>query len=234
MDNNEILNELLSKICTGSAILFLGAGFSKGAKNCDPNITEVPDGKQLVEIIQNIGEFEEDYKNAKLDECMEYFNHRANIDNSLMPKLIDKFKNIFTISNFNDTQENIVMLPKWKRIWTTNYDNLVEKIANDNKLRIDPITLDDRIEVGKLQCIHINGYIHDLKEENIDTKFKISESSYIKQSNVFINSHLGYHFNRDLNHSTAIVFVGYSLADFEIKTLLHNAPNLKDKTYFIR
>ncbi|EIQ9838677.1 hypothetical protein LWE36_004929, partial [Escherichia coli] len=49
----------------------------------------------------------------------------------------------------------------------------------------------------------------------------------------FTDSEWFYYFKRDLDRCGAIVFIGYSMYDIEIKKILSTLPQLKEKTFFV-
>ncbi len=125
----------------------------------------------------------------------------------------------------------------WRRIYTTNYDNLIEKSLAQSAMLYESVILEDipsdSGKQGKLtQIVHINGAIERAAERNFQDDFKLTLGSYLAISK-FKNSYWGKLFERDVICASAIIFVGYSLYDAEIRDLLYNFPELKEKTYFI-
>ncbi|HFM1703102.1 TPA: hypothetical protein ACG6BA_005425, partial [Escherichia coli] len=47
------------------------------------------------------------------------------------------------------------------------------------------------------------------------------------------NSDWYYHFKKDLETASAIVFMGYSMYDMDVKKFLFENPELQEKTYFV-
>lgn len=78
----------------------------------------------------------------------------------------------------------------------------------------------------------MNGSIDRLTSDSLENSFKLSTSSYIA-SDAFTSSDWFYYFKKDLERSSAIVFVGYSMYDIEIQRILFDDITLKEKTYFI-
>ena len=75
-------------------------------------------------------------------------------------------------------------------------------------------------------CIHINGSISSVSEEDLDSKFKLTRTSYVSPDS-FVNSPWYYYFKKDLEQSSAVVFIGYSLYDIDIEKLLFSSPALR-------
>ena len=227
------INDLLNKMSNGNIVLFVGAGFSVGAKTLDDKVTDMPNTEKLTQAIRDVGGFTESEK-GDLKDTMDYFLQvKCQNNRNMLQNLIKKLRNIFETQEPLEYHKNILMLP-WKRIWTTNYDDLVETAAKSIGKRVETATLNSKLEDNELYCVHINGFIKNLNEETIDKDFKISGSSYIASADVFSKSACEYHFKNDLEYASAIIFIGYSLYDIEIEKVLYKNPNFKDKTYFVQ
>lgn len=229
---DEVLNNMLRRIQNGGAILFVGAGFSESAINFDREVSNIPMAKQLANVISEIGEFK---KSDDLKFAAEYFMYKNKFNANMKKILVNKFKDIFTVRS-TDEMHDIILSVDWKRIYTTNYDNLIEEAAKKNGIRIESATIVDDVAkyTSNKTCIHINGFISRLDEEELDSSFKLSQSSYLSSSMAFENSNWHYIFKKDLENASAIIFIGYSLYDVEIEKILFENKKIKDKTYFIQ
>ncbi|MCK5764157.1 MAG: SIR2 family protein, partial [Clostridiales bacterium] len=157
-----------------------------------------------------------------------YLNYRNKYD------LLHLLKENFTIVNNGEGHSKISSLD-WKRIYTTNYDDSIEKSAKDLKKIIYSLTIDDdpkEFYKKRNCCVHINGSISSVSEKDLDSKFKLTRTSYVSPDS-FVNSAWYYYFKKDLEQCSAIVFIGYSLYDIDIEKILFASPVLKKKTYFI-
>ncbi len=227
------INDLLNKMSNGNIVLFVGAGFSVGAKTLDDKVADMPNTKKLTQAIRDVGGFTES-EEGDLKDTMDYFLQvKCQNNRNMLQDLIKRLRNIFETQEPLEYHKNILRLP-WKRIWTTNYDDLVETAAKSIGKRVETATLNSKLEDDELYCVHINGFIKNLNEETIDKDFKISGSSYIASTDVFSKSACEYHFKNDLEYASAIIFIGYSLYDIEIEKILYKNPNFKDKTYFVQ
>jgi hypothetical protein len=225
------MEKLISKIANGKAVLFVGAGFSKSATSLH-NDEELPLARELANNIGRIGEFND---GGDLKFAADYFlNVCCSKSPHLTYELIDYLKNVFTVKNHNSEHEIIMKVP-WKRVYTTNYDDLVEISGRLAGKRYDTITIEDPTEKysNDLLCVHLNGSINSLNEETLNTSFKLSHSSYLS-SEGFQNSNWNYIFKKDIELSSAIVFVGYSLYDIEIEKILYENPAFREKIFFIQ
>jgi len=221
--NNDI-SEVLKKIASGNAILFTGAGFSSEATNIKGE--EPPCAKQLADLIAEKGNFsgESDLK----------FSSNYFLRTKGHSPLIELLKDQYTLNEVDQAHKDICSI-KWKRIYTTNYDNSIELALRSNGQRGECITLDDDPQVYYKKeniCVHINGNISSLRQDTIPDSFKLSTASYLSPDS-FINSKWFYSFKKDLEKASAIVFVGYSLYDIDIQKILFGSPHFKEKTFFI-
>ncbi|PCQ38542.1 SIR2 family protein [Providencia rettgeri] len=124
----------------------------------------------------------------------------------------------------------------WRKIYTTNYDDLIEKSLSLIGKTYTVVTCDDIPHQYKDctdMCFHINGNIINIKESDLESKIKLSQSSYL-DSNQFSDTPWYREFKRDVFNAKCIIFVGYSLYDMDIKKLLiENTEYLSEKTFFI-
>jgi len=219
------LQDAIERIKTGRSLLFCGAGFSVNSVNLLG--THPPSAKDLAHKICNTGGFDED---DDLMYASDYFISKFPIK---IPDLIKDLQNNYTIKEvFEDTKK--ICSHKWRRIYTTNYDNTIEFATNQVGKHINSVTIDDSPrDVYKKEsvCVHINGAISNLNESSLNTTFKLSHSSYVSP-NSFENSTWYYPFKKDLEQANALVFVGYSLYDIEIEKILFSSRYI-DKTIFI-
>jgi len=81
-------------------------------------------------------------------------------------------------------------------------------------------------------CVHINGCISRLHDDNLNSSFKLTRSSYASPES-FATSQWYYSFKKDLEQCSALIFVGYSLYDIDVEKVLFSSPDFKEKTYFI-
>lgn len=194
---------------------------TKNVLGCEP-----PSAKDLAKKICNLGGFSED---EDLRFAADYY-----VENKDKNKLIDLLKDTYSLSSVSKIHNDICSVD-WRRFYTTNYDKSIEIASANIGKRVECIDLEYRTDLyyknGNL-CIHLNGSIDSLTEESLEKNFKLSTSSYISPDS-FLTSNWFYYFKRDLERSSAIVFVGYSMYDMEIQKILFENTDLKDKTFFI-
>lgn len=218
------VNELVERISTGNAILFTGAGFSSDMTNMKDTIP--PRAPELADLIGDLDGFDGE---KDLMFSSEYYLKYGKEE-----KLIDLLREQFRIKDVTTSHESIIK-EKWRRIYTTNYDDGIKFIATKNNLSFECINIDDDPKTyfnKKNTCIHINGSIDSLKSNSIPDSFKLTDSSYISPES-FEKSNWYFSFKKDIEQASAIVFVGYSLYDIEIKKILFESEFSSAKTYFI-
>lgn len=221
----EVDTELLKRrISTGKAIAFTGAGFSFGTKNvlgsAPPMAGEL--AKKL-SLLSNLEESEDLMFAA--DVAVEYADRIS---------ILDLLKDNYTLTFVSSSHENICKLP-WRKFFTTNYDNSIELASLNVGKRIESVDLSHRPTTYLKKnnvCLHINGKIEGAEPEDLVSKIKLSDSSYLSPDS-FVNSDWYYHFKKDLETASAIVFMGYSMYDMDVKKFLFENPALQEKTYFV-
>ncbi len=220
--------EALSYINLGNCVLFVGSGFSFGAKNISN--TSMPTGSELTTSLYN--ECNESPDGGNLQDASNLY-----IEKFGATTLIARLKDLFTIKEADDItsdQKFITSLP-WKRVYTTNYDNIIELGYEISGRKIYPKVLSDSLidfnDKSKL-CIHLNGYINRLDLNSLDKEFKLTDQSYASEG--FCESDWIALFDSDLKSADAIFFIGFSMnSDLDIKRVINRNPETLQKCYFI-
>lgn len=218
------IEEGINKIFEGNCMLFLGSGFSLNSINV--NKRHLLTASSLSDKMDS---FSGGSNEGNLETAAEEF-----IDELGELKLVDFLRKEFTVIKYSKEQE-IIGKFDWGRIYTTNYDLTVEKIAEDSGKLLTPVTLSTSLREYRDKSnivVHLNGSVSDLSSDSLSEEFKLTSSSYLTQS--FLKSEWISLFRYDLKDSDAIFFVGYSLEyDLDIKRLMFEIPAIKDKTFFI-
>jgi hypothetical protein len=217
------LQNAIKTIFEGNSLLFTGAGFSLSATNM--NGTNFKSAYYLAEnLYKECGE----NNDGDLENAVDIF-----LDKFGEIKLIEFLKNEFTVSTLSN-ELSVYGQVNWKRIYTTNYDNVIEAAYQKFGKVITPVTLTDRsIDYNKQNvCIHLNGNITNLNQSTLNSEFKLTNVSYLTQA--FLESEWINLFSMDLSTADSVFFVGFSMKyDLDIKRLIYANPELKDKTFFI-
>ena len=135
---------------------------------------------------------------------------------------------MYTIKKISESHKTI-LAPKWRRVYTTNYDNVVLLAMRENGKVVKNIDPNDSAKHYFKEdnvCVGINGSIESLKDDVILEGFKLSTASCLSPDS-FVTSKRFPSFKKDLERASAIVFVGYSLYDIEIQKILFESPEFK-------
>lgn len=207
-----------------TSVLFLGSGFSIGARNIANS--SPPNGKGLRRhfIEQLKFEANADYD---LQVLSEEFAKRD------PGKLSDELYKIFRLTELTAGQ-TAVLNEDWRRIYSTNYDDAVE--LHRLKRKVPPNAYDVSEPVpNKLPhgaVVHLHGSIRLITPDNVMKSLVLGEASYVNQ---YVQRSRWYdQFQRDLAYATTLYIVGYSLADYHIAGLLMANPKLAERTIFIQ
>lgn len=225
----KFVEQVVESLSRGDAILFLGAGFSKQAKNLLGQ--ELPTGAELkselfvaIDEIPTASDLENDLS-AIADYCLS--------EPERAQKVADHLRKLFSIHELQDWQISLITKFPWRRIYTTNYDNAVEFAFDTKKMEIAPYSALEPYPPNLPQtalCIHLNGIFTHAVKDNADANLRLSFGSYATSR--LEGTRWGDLFERDVSFSGATVFVGYRLPDLEIAQLLVG-PQTKSKIGFI-
>lgn len=212
----------METISPESRILFLGSGFSAGATNLVRE--ELPLGRGLSDKFCSILDLPQG--SLDLKNLADEINHINN------PPLYDLLYETFTVGKITTAQELVLSL-RWQRIYTTNYDDVVEYTLGKSGRPLQSYTWTDtkpsKVPAGAV--IHLHGDIRHTTEDNVLDQLILNESSYVRQ--FFDRSPWYDQFVKDIRFCTACFFVGYSLNDHHISALLSGIQELSGRLYFV-
>lgn len=217
------VREAIRHAIDGRAILFTGAGFSYGAKNIHEK--PFPSGADLSSEL--LGQIGYPGKVMNLDKASSAYLRQKN-SNDLINLLIERF----SLGKVTPSHRKIALLP-WKRVYTTNYDLVLEEAARLESIVCNSIDAadDPRDHLFKRNLVvHLNGAINRISEERLHSTFKLINESYAADS--FENSGWAFHFRNDVRTAAAIIFIGYSMYDLDIRRVLFN-EDIAEKCLFV-
>lgn len=225
--NKQTYNHLelaLQAISSGNAVLFLGAGFSNSATGL--NGINMPTSAILAQKLGDLKEFD-----AEGD--LTYASSRYLSKGGDELSLIKILRETFTVTEIKPHHKAIASAP-WRNVYTTNYDLCYETAAKENNILVNTIDIKNKPSdyLTQKQCIHLNGSLNILTSESLKNDFKLTLLSYLS-SNTLLQSPWLYLFKKDLEFSSAIIFVGYSLYDIKIQEILNKNQEFISKTFFI-
>lgn len=211
----------------GNAILFLGSGFSVGAIKEDGSTfkTAAPLAHKLLEecklpkeeYVDDLGQASEVFVSMRSEH-----------------ELVDYLRSEYTAVDVSLAQKIIGSI-NWQRIYTTNYDNVMELACLKSKKGLQPVILSQRLSDYKDKsnvCIHLNGRVEGLTIDKLGAEFKLTGRSYM--DNEFRNSEWLSLLKSDLLTARTIIFIGYSMQyDLDIRRLVYSLPEIVDKTCLV-
>lgn len=214
----EDLKKIRDAININKLVVFVGAGVSMNS--------DLPSWSNLIKsfaisvgIDSNKDFNSEDY----LKIAQYYYNQRG------MKEYYDDINKIFDINMSPNLIHKYILKMLPRHIVTTNYDDLLEQAIESNILFYDTVRQDSDLpytQNGRL-LIKMHG---DLKLRNIVLK----EDDYLKYSN---NFRLIETFVKSLFANYTILFIGYSLQDYDLKLIINDVKEILgenfQKAYFI-
>ncbi|MBC7151968.1 MAG: SIR2 family protein [Rhizobium sp.] len=210
---------MLKEIDTSACVLFLGSGFSADGKNILGLGPPVGDRlrKDLVDLLDDPS-----YENHDLQIVSEAASDDPNVD------LYQELYNRYTITDVPPDQEYILRLP-WRRIYTTNYDDAIERVLPGRPTFNYDEERPRRIPEGAV--VHLHGAIRATTPDNVLQQLVLGERSYVRQH--LERSPWYNEFDRDVRFSDGTFFLGYSLKDQHITAFLMKNPATVPKVFFV-
>jgi hypothetical protein len=219
------LEKAIEEAVLGNSTVFFGSGFLHGAKNLLEK--EPKTGKELSKWFATKCSLDDE--NLPLSETSEIFLEKFGVQ-----ELIKHLKNEYTIKEVSSYHKIFAVVP-WIRSYTTNYDNSVELSYKQNGKLLQSCCLEDSLQTidsSKPILLHINGNIETISENSISNGFKLTDTSYINPA-IFTSSPWCVRFKTDIKLSSSVFFVGYSMYDLDIKRVLFESSQNRDKCFFI-
>lgn len=219
------LKKAIEYALNGDALIFCGSGFSIFSENL--NGEKLKTTNKLCELLINKGEMK--FQN---DGAIEFLSEQF-IERKSEGKLIDLLQEEFIISSYDKLYDEVTSI-NWKRIYTTNYDDLLEKSSDGVGKRRIPVTLKDEPskKIAQQNIVHLNGYIKQLDKDKLYNEFKLTKSSYL--TNEFLQNQWYEIFTNDIRNAKAVIFIGYSMQyDLDIQRIINNNNDNKEKFHFI-
>lgn len=215
-----------STIEAGTSILFLGAGFSAEAINS--NGEQIKNVSALIAfLLKELGITSPD--DYDLDTAAEEFQKARGAEAT-----IAALHSNFRTKSYTDDQATIVVQP-WRRIYTTNYDDVIETICSDNRKPITTAGVNDPVSQpmsDTTQLLHIYGNICKASPEEFTSTFLLTERQ--RDNSPFLNSPWKRAFHDDILAASSLIFVGFSLTDIDIRRLLSSMPpEVLKKVHFV-
>ncbi len=220
------LNEAIKYALDGNAVLFLGSGFSIGAKKSDHSTFKI--ASSLANKLLHAVDIDENATSDLKLASQIYLQKQSESE------LVEFLRKEFLAVETSETQKIISKIP-WQRVYTTNYDNIFELAALSNSRTYHPVVLSEKTKDFQNKSniiVHLNGYIEKLTIDKLFNEFKLTNVSYLTED--FEKSDWITLFKSDLSTAKAIFFVGYSMqSDLDINRIIYRTQELANKTFFI-
>lgn len=215
-----LIDDCIRSAIRGEAILVVGSGIGFLAKNQAG--TTIPAVPGLMKIL--FAELGEDFDpRAPLDRVAEHFGR-----NQGFPRLYEILKRQMQAKSVDDNYKELLN-SRWRRIYTTNFDNAIELACNSRTAHSIP---EDTKSINKGDIIHLNGYIDSIDPVSFDETTNLTSWSYANSE--FANSSLSKFFMSDLMGARHIIFVGLSLgSDLDISRILRDDRIPRERVLFV-
>lgn len=209
----------------GEAVFLVGSGFSIGAENAVENEERhLLVGSELAKELAGLTGMDTD---VQLDIVSQEY-----IDMYGEKRLIDYLKSHYTVQTYAEYYKALARVKNLK-VYSTNYDDLIEKVCSDcgNKVKGYSIDADIRKVNKNKMVMHLNGYIKELENNVLPESFKLSHLSY---NNVKFFETPWYSYLIDELYSAKVIFIiGLSFgSDLDIRRIVSD-EELKNKIFFI-
>jgi hypothetical protein len=209
----------VKRALSGNAVLIVGAGI--GFKSININGEAIPSGQEFSRIIHEKLNLSDPLR--PLDRVSQAFVNRNGA-----PAMYELLNQTFKVKSVDETFANFLN-QNWYRIYTTNYDNVIEHCRPKNRSTFSINNIPKNLKRGSI--IHLNGHIDVMTPLEVENSIVLTDSSYATSR--FSNSKWAQIFRSDLKNAQAVIFVGYSLADLDISRILIEDQNLIRKSFFV-
>ncbi len=219
-------DEAVLSISKGNSILILGSGYSYGARNIDAS--PIPSVAQMTNSFLDIAKITEEREQYDLETASESAFGKEYRQESF--KYVSRS---LRCKYVNDDHKEIVNRP-WRRIYTTNYDDVAETALKESDCAFTSLSLSDNIQKKDEeinQIVHIHGSILNMTQYTFENEFFLTDKQGLDIA--FLSSSWSKEFLDDLVFSQAVFFVGFSNSDFHIRKLIASVSHIRSKSFFI-
>lgn len=208
----------------GNAVLFLGSGYSRGAISICGDLMPTAPGlsENLMSELGRAG------PPPELTSAAKFFEKEKGID-----RLTQIVKQLFTTKKSTSSQDALTHV-KLRRVYTTNYDDVVESVFATQGRPIQSATLamkPSEYAAKDNVCVHLNGFVRGLTPDKLHAELKLTSTSYLSQT--VADSPWSFLFRSDIRAADAVIFLGYSMADLDIARIIYADQPTRDKCVFV-
>jgi hypothetical protein len=144
---------------------------------------------------------------------------------------LDLLKEKYKINKIPSEITEIIKYP-WYRVYTTNYDNAIEKAFESVGIKPDSYNNTDTapVEMKKRSVVHLHGQMEKWNINNFGRSCVLDVDSYLDIDK--INEWLE-RLRTDVECADVVIFCGFSASDFHLNKVFFHARSLKEKSFFI-
>ncbi|EKN5071997.1 SIR2 family protein [Yersinia enterocolitica] len=204
------LKEILKSSQANKLVLFIGSGFSKF---CETEFIKIPDWSELINELKEELNLPKENDFLKIAQLYFLKHGQHSYTNKIKSTIKNLEPSIFHKNLFNLSPHYII---------TTNWDDLLEKTAQDTGLAYDLISSDIDLAQSQLdkKIIKMHG---DFRQHN----FVFKEDDYLQYSQ---NFPLIENYIKGIFSTSTIVFLGYSYSDYDLKQIVSWVSNISKAT----
>lgn len=222
---------LINQINQGNVVLFLGAGASFGAKH--PKNKSLPLGQKLSDNLA-LKFLDETYKGKPLQYVAELAISESDLY-SVQKYIYDEF-----IDFTPGSHHNLISSFKWSAIVTTNYDFIIENVYSPQRKPLQTLITfkknGERIEekltdANGLVYYKLHGCMAVIDDPNLP--LILTPDQYVTHQD---NRSRLFERVKDLSYEHPFLFVGYSLADPDIRAMLSHLDkpgSMRPQSYMV-
>lgn len=217
--------DALVAVRLGRAMLFAGSGFSLGAKNRHGD--RLPRASELAGLLVRAAERDDD---VPFDVAADLYRRKFKQHPTA---LLEFLREIFTVVEITGAQTRLAQEP-WRRIYTTNYDNVVEFGSKAAGIVRDPVSVARSPSAHNPSTpwiVHLHGFPEELSGQQAVSPILLGRISYVDSE--MMRTKWPTQFQSDLFLSSAVIVVGFSFSDLHIARLFRETASVKRKTFII-
>ncbi|RAK68492.1 SIR2 family protein [Phenylobacterium kunshanense] len=218
------LKDALIAARRGRALAFLGSGFSFDAMAA--NGQKIPTTPDLAaRLCLELGE-----EGLAFDVAAEVYRKRHAADPHALATFLAKQ---FSVEKAEEPHLGFARIP-WRRIYSTNYDNLVE-VASDavgiQRLSLSTAFPPHQNDGSKPWIVHLHGLPSELVTGGRQAQIVIDKSSYIRLE--VMQTAWPTQLQADLARADAVFIIGFSFEDLHLARLFRESSALRRKSFVI-
>lgn len=151
----ELIRVLTQALSAGNAFLVTGAGFSYGGTNVDGD--PIPSTGRLTELLHATYSTGAPAERASLGDVFDLARLR---DADAVSAIVERTLHVPPHTELPEYFQHYLALP-WSRIFTFNLDDLLEAVAEQNRIDLSSASALRSVPSADIRYVHVNGDRHD-------------------------------------------------------------------------